>query len=85
MTDYATFLASKRQRATNHGFEVGEINPQLFPFKHDIVRWALRKGRAAIFADCGLGKTPMQLEWARHVVEKTNKPVLIVAPLPPRI
>ena len=49
----------------------------LFDFQRDIVRWALRRGRAAIFADCGLGKTPMQLEWARHIPGR----VLILAPL----
>jgi hypothetical protein len=44
------------------------------------VEWALRKGRAAIFSDCGTGKTPMQLVWTQNVVEHTNRPVLIVAP-----
>jgi SNF2 family DNA or RNA helicase len=53
----------------------------LFPFQRDLVEWALRKGRAAIFADCGLGKTPMQLVWAENVVRHTNKPVLILTPL----
>lgn len=53
------------------------INPMLFDFQRDIVIWALKRGRAAIFADCGLGKTPMQLEWARHIPGN----VLILAPL----
>ena len=56
---------------------VPALNPQLFDFQADIVRWALRKGRAAIFADCGMGKTAMQLEWAKHIPGK----VLILAPL----
>lgn len=56
---------------------VPELNPMLFDFQHDIVSWALKRGRAAIFADCGMGKTPMQLEWARHIPGR----VLIVAPL----
>lgn len=56
------------------------LNPMLFPFQADIVRWALKRGRAAIFADCGMGKTPMQLEWAR-VIADTRGPVLILAPL----
>jgi superfamily II DNA or RNA helicase len=78
---YTEFLASKRIRATEAGFDPGALNPMLFPFQADIVRWALKKGRAAIFADCGLGKTPMQLEWAKHVCQHTGKPVLILAPL----
>lgn len=55
----------------------GPLNKALFPFQRDIVEWALKRGRAAIFADCGMGKTPMQLEWARHIPGK----VLILAPL----
>jgi superfamily II DNA or RNA helicase len=53
----------------------------MFPFQRDIVRWALRRGKAAIFADCGLGKTPMQLEWAHQVHQYTGRGVLILAPL----
>ena len=65
------------------GIDVSEavLNPMLFPFQRHIVRWALKKGRAALFADCGLGKSPMQLEWAQRVHEHTGKPVLILAPL----
>jgi DNA modification methylase len=55
----------------------GDIHPLLFPFQRDLVRWAVRKGRAAIFADTGLGKTYMQLEWARLLSKRT----LVVAPL----
>ena len=44
------------------------LNPKLYPFQRDIVRWALAKGRAAIFADCGMGKTLMQLEWSDRIV-----------------
>lgn len=80
--DYAEFLASKRIRVQPSGFKMhGPVNPKLFPFQKDIVRWALRKGKCAIFADCGLGKTPCQLEWAYHVTQQTGKPVLIFAPL----
>jgi superfamily II DNA or RNA helicase len=76
--DYESFVASKMLRDTATGLQVEpDINPQLFPFQADIVRWALKRGRAAIFADCGMGKTPMQLEWARHIPGK----VLILAPL----
>lgn len=83
MNEYYKFLESKKQIVDSFGFDVTEsqINPTLFPFQRDIVKWAIWKGRAAIFADCGLGKTFMQLEWARLVHEHTGKPVLIVAPL----
>jgi len=53
----------------------------LFPFQVALTEWAIKKGRAAIFADCGLGKTPMQLVWAENVRRQTGKPVLIVTPL----
>ena len=79
MTTYADFLASKRRIVPSTGPVVapGDVNPILFPFQRDLVRWAVRKGRAALFADTGLGKTFMQLEWARLIGERT----LIVAPL----
>jgi superfamily II DNA or RNA helicase len=79
--NYSEFLSTKATRTISIGFEPDKLNPMLFPFQHDIVSWALRKGRAAIFADCGLGKTPMQLEWARLVAEHTQGNVLILAPL----
>jgi DNA modification methylase len=63
------------------GFEPGAVNPKLFEFQAAIVRWACRRGRAAIFADCGLGKTGMQLEWARMVADHAGGKVLILAPL----
>ncbi len=80
---YTEFLESKRITAKPVGFDVpeSEINPMLFPFQRDIVRWALRRGRSAMFEDCGLGKTPQQLEWARHVCERTGGNVLILTPL----
>lgn len=61
--------------------EKKDLNPNLFEFQKDIVRWALAKGRAAIFASCGTGKTICQLEWAHHVQKHTGKPVIILAPL----
>ena len=79
--EYKEFLQSKQILSDSVGFEPGPINEMLFPFQVDIVRWAVRKGRAAIFADCGLGKSPMQLEWARHVCGRTGGNVLILAPL----
>ncbi len=76
---YQEFLASKRIQAHLVGVEVdaGDVHPMLFPFQRDIVAWALRKGRAAVFLECGLGKTFIQLEWARLL----DVPALIVAPL----
>lgn len=81
MDDYQQFLRSKQTISKASGFECGRISPILFDFQRDIVRWALRQGRAAIFADCGLGKTFMQLEWAKHVHKHTDGQVLILAPL----
>lgn len=76
--DYRGFLERKRIIDPATGLsEVPELNPALFDFQRDITAWSLRRGRAAIFADCGMGKTPMQLEWARHVPGD----VLILAPL----
>jgi len=75
---YSEFIERKRFVDLPNGLsDIPELNPMLFDFQRDIVRWALRRGRAAIFADCGLGKTPMQLEWARHIPGR----VLILAPL----
>lgn len=79
--DYSSFLASKRELAVPVGFECAKVSDRLFPFQRDIVRWACARGRAAIFADCGLGKTPMQLEWASQVHRHTGRRVLILAPL----
>lgn len=79
--DYLKFIESKGRREPDSGFECGELGGYLFGFQEAIVRWALRKGRAAVFADCGMGKTVMQLEWARKVAERTGAPVLVLAPL----
>jgi len=79
--NYREFLEAKRLVDRPTGFEPSKISSVLFPFQHDIVRWACKRGRAAIFADCGLGKTLMQLEWAREVCRETGGDVLILAPL----
>ena len=79
--NYEDFLKSKEIRYDSCGFEPETDNPKLFQWQSDIVRWALMKGRSAIFADCGLGKTPMQLQWAAEVSRHEGKPVLICAPL----
>jgi hypothetical protein len=81
MTDYAAFLARKRHATERAGFAPIVMPTWLFDFQRALVEWAVWKGRAAIFADCGLGKTPMQLVWAQNVIEHTNLPVLILAPL----
>ncbi len=78
---YADFLAGKRHSAEMTGFMPRVLPSWLFDFQGALIEWAQRKGRAAIFADCGLGKTPMQLVWAQNVVEHTNRPVLILTPL----
>jgi superfamily II DNA or RNA helicase len=76
---YASFLDRKAILAPTEGIEVERdaIHPTLFDFQRDLVTWALRKGRSAIFADTGLGKSFMQIEWARLIGERT----LILAPL----
>ena len=81
--DYTDFIQSKMTVDSGHGLQVpaDQLNPALFDFQRDIVHWALAKGRAAIFADCGLRKTLMQLAWSSEVHKATNKPVLILAPL----
>lgn len=83
MNNYQDFLNSKRITAAPVGFAVApeQINPALFEYQRDVVLWSLKRGRAAIFSRYGTGKTPMQLEWARHVCEHTGGDVLILAPL----
>lgn len=78
---YAEFLDRKRQLGGEYGFTPVYLPDWLFPFQRELVEWATCKGRAAIFADCGMGKTPMQLVWAENVVRHTGGRVLIVAPL----
>jgi len=81
VSDYSEFLQGKQDYGARSGFEPLWMPDFLFPFQKSLTDWAIRLGRAAIFADCGLGKTPMQLVWAENVKRKTNKPVLIVTPL----
>ena len=81
MTEYEEFLSSKTEVFLGVGFEPEDLNPSLKPFQKDIVRWACKKGRAAIFADCGMGKSLMQLAWADQIHKKTGGNVLILAPL----
>jgi len=81
MNDYQQFIASKLESNKPVGFTPDCLPESLFDFQSSIVDWACRRGRAAIFADTGLGKTAMQLAWADQVVRQTNRPVLILAPL----
>lgn len=81
MSSYQEFIDSKNITNDYFGFEPKNISQSLFDFQQSIVGWAVKKGRAAIFADTGLGKTAMQIEWARQVANHTNGNVLIVAPL----
>ena len=83
MNDYKVFLETKRKTFTESGFELkeSELNPMLKDFQKYGVKTALSKGKFAFFFDCGLGKTFCQLEWAKQVSKKTNKKVLILAPL----
>jgi superfamily II DNA or RNA helicase len=80
---YDEFVAKKLIKAGDRGFDVPEsdINPKLFDWQRAIVIWALRKGCAALFEDCGLGKTAQQLEWAHHISRLAGGNVLILAPL----
>ena len=81
MSDYAEFLRTKADHGVKHGFDPVFMPEFLFDFQRALVDWAIRGGRAGIFADCGMGKTPMQLVWAENVIRKTNRPVLILTPL----
>ena len=81
MDKYLQFLESKKTAHVPSGFDCGELHEKLFPFQKAIVKWALKRGRSAIFADTGLGKTFQQVVWADEVSEHTNGNVLIFAPL----
>ena len=81
--EYSDFLKNKTFVLESKGFDIdpSNLNPHLFGFQRDICRWALAKGRAAVFTDCGSGKSIIQLEWAHQVSTLTGGKVLIVAPL----
>lgn len=81
MTDYEAFLQGKKHLAGNFGFDPIWIPDGTFDFQRHIIEWAIRKGRAAIFADTGLGKTLLQLIIAENIIRKTNGRVLILTPL----
>lgn len=81
MISYEAFLENRRNIGCNNGFDPIFMPDYLFDFQKYLVGWAIRKGRGALFEDCGLGKTIQQLVWARNIFLKTGKPVLITAPL----
>ena len=81
ISDYVTFLESKTDLGDAHGFEPIEIPAFLKDFQAHLVNWAIRRGRAAILADCGLGKTPILYSVADNIVRHTNGRVLILVPL----
>lgn len=78
---YAEFLGKKEHLSGGDGFAPRFMPPQLFDFQVALVDWAQRRGRAAILADCGLGKTPIQLTWAQNIVERECARVLVLTPL----
>ena len=79
--DYKAFIERKTQAADGDGFAPVWLPEFLFDFQRSLVDWSLRKGRAALFVDTGMGKTAMQLVWAENIVRHTGRPVLILAPL----
>lgn len=79
--NYESFVASKRRSEIATGHQPSNLNEHLFDFQHAIVSWSIRRGRSAIFADTGLGKTLMQLSWADEVASHNGGIVLILAPL----
>ena len=78
---YDDLIKNKLRSAQECGFEPFPFKAPLFDWQKEVASWAIRKGRAALFEDCGLGKTIQQLEWADQVSKFTGKPVLILCPL----
>ena len=79
--DYAEFLDGRAQTGERNGFSPIWMPGRLKDFQVSMTEWAIWKGRAALFEDCGLGKTFQQLVWAENVVRNTNRPVLLFTPL----
>jgi hypothetical protein len=78
---YSNFLQGKREVGREYGFDPVFMPDAAFDFQKDLIRWAVRKGRGALFADCGMGKTLMQLAWAENVARHSGGRVLILTPL----
>ena len=82
-TEYYSYITGKQLRVKDVGFKVSResLNPHLKEFQKDAVQWSVLKGRSAIFASTGLGKTIMQLEWSKQIIDKCGGMALIFAPL----
>ena len=78
---YESFLEKKSQQADGDGFDFNFMPDDAFEFQRFILEWSLKRGRSAVFADCGLGKSLIELTWAENVHRHTNKPVLLLTPL----
>lgn len=78
---YDEFIKRKSLRVKDYGIEPENLNYPLFEFQRAIIKWALKKGRCAVWADCGLGKTRISLVWANEILKKENKPIIILTPL----
>lgn len=81
ITSYDAFIAAKTKRGSTVGFDMAPLTVPAFDWQGHVIRWAVKKGRAALFEDCGLGKTLQQLEWAHQVCLHTGLPVIIFTPL----
>lgn len=81
MISYKNFITQKTRLKSGQGIKPVYTHSMLFDFQNYLVDWSLHKGRSAIFADCGLGKTPIQLTWADNIVRSTNGNILILTPL----
>lgn len=81
LAEYQQFLHAKTHAPSMSGFQPDYRPDWMFDFQHALLDWAVMKGRAAILADCGMGKGPISLVWAHNIVRHTNKPVLILTPL----
>ncbi len=81
--NYDEFLKQKDYVLESSGFDIdkNELNPMLYDFQKDIVRWALKKGKACVFSECGTGKSAVQLSWGYQVSKRTGGKVLLLAPL----
>ena len=79
--NYDSFIAAKSRSVGDVGFDPMPITAPLFPFQRHVVEWAIRKGRASMFEECGLGKTLQQLEWASQVAVHTGGAMIVLTPL----
>lgn len=81
MNDYIKFLEAKKHSSSDYGIEAGYLPEAMFDFQNHVARYAIKKGRCAVFLDTGLGKTIIELTIAKNYIQHTNKPVLIITPL----